>query len=98
MILTNARLIFRDGIREGLELVGEKGRISAIRERSRARANEVLDLHGNYFATGFIDLHVHGALGRDSMEASAEAFHAFFDYHASGGSTSLFLSTATPPH
>jgi len=97
MILTNARLIFRDGIREGLELVVEKGRISAIRERSHARANEVLDLHGNYLAAGFIDLHVHGALGRDSMEASAEAFQAICDYHASGGTTSLLLTTATAP-
>src|SRR5882724_5508554 len=97
MILTNARLIFRDGIREGLELVVEKGRISAIRERSRARANEVLDLHGNYLAAGFIDLHVHGALGRDSMEASAEAFQDICDYHASGGTTSLLLTTATAP-
>src|SRR5438874_11956976 len=97
MILTNARLIFRDGIREGLELVVEKGRISAIRERSRARANEVLDLHGNYLAAGFIDLHLHGALDRDTMEASAEAFQAICDYHASGGTTSLLLTTATAP-
>jgi N-acetylglucosamine-6-phosphate deacetylase len=97
MILTNARLIFRDGIRDGLELVVEKGKITAIRERSHARANEVLDVHGNYLAPGFIDLHVHGALGRDSMEASAEAFQAICDYHASGGTTSLLLTTATAP-
>src|SRR5205807_7664069 len=97
MILTNARLIFRDGIREGLELVVEKGRISAIRERSHARANEVLDLHGNFLAPGFIDLHLHGALGCDTMEASAEAFQAICDYHASGGTTSLLLTTATAP-
>jgi N-acetylglucosamine-6-phosphate deacetylase len=97
MILTNARLIFPDGIRDGLELVVEKEKITAIREHSHARANEVLDLHGNYLAPGFIDLHVHGALGRDSMEASAEAFQAICDYHASGGTTSLLLTTATAP-
>jgi len=97
MIFSNARLIFRDGIRDGLELVVEKGKITAIRERSHARANEVLDLHGNYLAPGFIDLHVHGALGRDSMEASAETFQAICDYHASGGTTSLLLTTATAP-
>ena len=97
MILTNARLIFRGGIREGLELVVEKGRISAIRERSHARANEIIDLHENYLAPGFIDLHVHGALGRDSMEASAEAFQVICDYHATGGTTSLLLTTATAP-
>ena len=97
MILTNARLIFPGGVRDGLELVVEKGKITAIREHSHARANEVLDLHGNYLAAGFIDLHVHGALGRDSMEASAEAFQAICDYHASGGTTSLLLTTATAP-
>jgi N-acetylglucosamine-6-phosphate deacetylase len=97
MIFTNARLIFRDGIREGLDLVVEKGKITAIREYSHAGANEVFDLHGNYLAPGFIDLHVHGALGRDSMEASAEAFQAICEYHASGGTTALLLTTATAP-
>jgi N-acetylglucosamine-6-phosphate deacetylase len=97
MIFTNARLIFRDGIREGLELIIEKGKITAIRERSHARANEVYDLHGNYLAPGFIDLHVHGALGRDTMEASTDAFRAICDYHASGGTTSLLPTTATAP-
>ena len=97
MIFTNARLIFRDGIREGVELIIEKAKITAIRERSHARSNEVIDLHGNYLAPGFIDLHVHGALGRDTMEASVEAFQAICDYHASGGTTSLLLTTATAP-
>src|SRR5438067_1460898 len=74
MILTNARLIFPDGIRDGLEVVVEKGKIAAIDEQVRVRSKDVLDLDGNYLAPGFIDLHVHGALGRDTMEASAEAF------------------------
>jgi N-acetylglucosamine-6-phosphate deacetylase len=129
MIFTNARLIFPDGIRDGLEVVVEKGKITAIRppaprlrrpgEHGHASAEEVdgsppgsppsraarlrrsvpagsvLDLHGNYLAPGFIDLHVHGALGRDTMEASAEAFQAVCDYHASGGTTSILLTTAT---
>jgi len=97
MILTNARLIFPDGIRDGLELVVEKGKITAIRERIQAHASEVLDLYGNYLAPGFIDLHVHGARGRDTMEASAEAFLTICDYHAGGGTTSLLLTTATAP-
>src|SRR5438067_2732322 len=98
MIFTNARLIFPDGIRDRFEVVVEEGKIAAIRDRSLAhRKHEVIDLNGNYLAAGFIDLHVHGALGRDSMEASAEAFQAICDYHASGGTTSLLLTTATAP-
>ena len=105
MIFTNARLIFPDGIRDGLEVVVEEGKIAAIRPPTprlrrtgeRVRGKEVIDLNGNYLAPGFIDLHVHGALGRDTMEASAEAFRSICDFHASGGTTSLLLTTATAP-
>lgn len=97
MILRNARLIFPDGIRDGLEVLVEKGKITAIRDDSCSRAEDVLDLDGNYLAPGFIDLHVHGARGRDTMEASVEAFHTICDYHAGGGTTSLLLTTTTAP-
>src|SRR5215475_13226392 len=98
MIFTNARLIFPDGIRDGFEVVVEEGKIAAIYERSVThQKHEIIDLNGNYLAPGFIDLHVHGALGRDTMEGSAEAFRAICDFHASGGTTSLLLTTATAP-
>ncbi|PYI61341.1 MAG: N-acetylglucosamine-6-phosphate deacetylase [Verrucomicrobia bacterium] len=97
MILTNARLIFPDGIRDGLEVVVHDGKIDAIRPAARARGKDVVDLAGNYLAPGFVDLHVHGALGRDTMEGLAEAFRAICDFHATGGTTSLLLTTATAP-
>lgn len=107
MIFTNARLILPDGIRDGLEMIAEEGKIIAIRppslslrrtgEKSPERGKGLIDLEGNYLAPGFIDLHVHGARGRDTMEASAEAFGVIGDYHASGGTTSLLLTTATSP-
>jgi len=107
MILTNARLIFPDGIRDGLEVVVEGGKIAEIRppaprlrrtdEQTRTTSKDVVDLDGNYLAPGFIDLHVHGALGRDTMDSSAEAFRTICDFHASGGTTSLLLTTATAP-
>src|SRR6266516_3152293 len=97
MTFTNARLIFPDAIRDGLELVAEEGKITAIREQTQSGGEGVINLQGNYLAPGFIDLHVHGALGRDTMEASAEAFRAICDFHASGGTTSLLLTTSTTP-
>src|SRR5207249_9163463 len=97
MIFTNARLIFPETIRDGLEIVADEGKITAIREQSRARGKDVVDLDENYLAPGFVDLHVHGALGRDTMDASVEAFRAICDFHASGGTTSLLLTTTTAP-
>lgn len=95
MIFSNARLILPDGIRDGLELVVENGKIAEIREQSLLA--EAVDLRGNYLAPGFVDLHIHGARGRDTMEAEPEAFRAICDYHATGGTTSLLLTTVTAP-
>jgi len=97
MILKNARLIFPDGIRDGLQVVVHEGKIDAIRPPALTRGKDVVDLAGNYLAPGFIDLHVHGARGHDTMEGSAEAFRAICDFHASGGTTSLLLTTAAAP-
>jgi N-acetylglucosamine-6-phosphate deacetylase len=105
MIFKNARLIFPDGIRDGFEVVVKDGKIAAIRPPApglrrtdeRVPGETVLDLNGNYLAPGFVDLHVHGGRGRDTMEGSAEAFRSICDFHASGGTTSLLLTTATAP-
>jgi N-acetylglucosamine-6-phosphate deacetylase len=97
MVLTNARLIFPDGIRDGLEVVVKEGKITEIREQTGPLEEDGVDLGGNYLAPGFVDLHVHGAVGRDTMEASGEAFRSICDFHASGGTTSLLLTTATAP-
>ncbi len=95
MIFTNARFIFPDGIRDGLEIIESGGKICGIRETGLYPQTDACDLGGNFIAPGFIDLHLHGANGRDTMEASGEAFREICAYHASGGTTSLLLTTAT---
>jgi N-acetylglucosamine-6-phosphate deacetylase len=98
MIFTNGRLVFPERIAEGLSVRVTQGKIAAIAEKiTSAGAEEVVDLHGNFLAPGFIDLHVHGAVGRDTMEGTTEAFRAICDYHASGGTTSLCLTTVGAP-
>ncbi len=97
MIFRNGRLIFPDGVRDGLELAVREGQIAAVREVSGDDDDETVDLENNFLAPGFIDLHLHGAVGRDTMEATSEAFRAICDYHASGGTTSLLLTTVTAP-
>ncbi len=97
MILTNARVILADGIREDLQVAVREGKIAEVRNGGGTAPSETIDLGGNYLAPGFVDVHVHGARDRDTMEASAEAFRAICDYHAGGGTTSLLLTTATAP-
>lgn len=45
---------------------------------------------GGYVLPGGIDLHVHGAGGRDFLEASEEAFTTAIDVHRRHGTTSIF--------
>ena len=95
MIFTNGRLILPEGIRDGLDVAIEAGKIDEIGKQTGRHSKEDIDLAGNYLAPGFVDLHVHGAVGRDTMEATPEAFRAICDYHATGGTTSLLLTTAS---
>jgi N-acetylglucosamine-6-phosphate deacetylase len=97
MLFTDGRLIFSDRIEAGLSLRVSAGRICEIGRDLAPGDEEILALEGNYLAPGFIDLHVHGALGRDTMEGTEEAFRTICDYHASGGTTSLCLTTTTAP-
>jgi N-acetylglucosamine-6-phosphate deacetylase len=97
MIFTNGRMIFPERVADGLLLRVADGKIAEIGPEIRVNDEKVIDLAGNFLAPGFIDLHVHGAVGRDTMEGTAEAFQAICAYHAGGGTTSLLLTTATAP-
>jgi len=70
MTFTNAQLILPDAIQRG-SLTVRNGRISRISPVLKS-SWDTIDLHGAFLAPGFIDLHIHGGLGRDTMEASAE--------------------------
>ena len=57
----------------------------------------VFDGLGGYLSPGFVDLHAHGAVGRDAMEATPEAFAAIRRFHATGGTTAMALTTVAAP-
>src|SRR5437660_5245586 len=96
MIFTNCRVILADAIRDDLDVVVRAGKIADMCAPA-SQSDDIIDLGGNFLAPGFVDVHVHGANGHDAMEANADAFRAICDYHASGGTTSLLLTTATTP-
>ncbi len=97
MIFTNGRMILPERVADGLSLRVADGKIAEIGPEIRVNDEEAIDLAGNFLAPGFIDLHVHGAVGRDTMEATEEAFRAICAWHAGGGTTSLLLTTVTAP-
>ena len=99
MILAGAHLILPDRIVRAGQLRIEEGVIAEVSGNLiTPRAGEdVRDLDGLYLAPGFIDLHIHGALGRDAMEATTDAFDTICRHHAAGGTTALCLTTIAAP-
>ncbi len=97
MIFRNARLVFADRIQPQSELRVVEGRIAEVGHGplSAGAGEEVVDLDHQFLAPGFIDLHIHGAMSRDTMEADPEAFRVICRHHASGGTTALALTTIT---
>lgn len=54
-----------------------------------------IDVKGNYITPGFIDMHVHGGGGRDTMEETLEALSTIAKTYAKTGTTSLLPTTFT---
>jgi N-acetylglucosamine-6-phosphate deacetylase len=96
MLLRNARLILPDRIAVG-HLRVEAGKIAALLSHESVLPPEPgeMDLGGCFLAPGFIDMHIHGAQRRDTMEATPEALATIAQYHARGGTTALALTTIT---
>lgn len=92
MLFQNAQLILSDRIEAG-SLRVEDGQIRALGGLFPEPGEEVIECGGCYLSPGFIDLHIHGALRRDTMEASPDAFDVITRHHARGGTTALALTT-----
>ena len=57
-----------------------------------------LDAQGNNLLPGFIDLHVHGAMGYEVMDASPTGLEEMSRFYASHGVTSFLATTWTADH
>jgi N-acetylglucosamine-6-phosphate deacetylase len=55
-----------------------------------------LSVPSRFIAPGFIDVHVHGGGGADTMDG-LDAIHTLSEYHAKHGTTALLATTITNP-
>lgn len=56
---------------------------------------EVIDAQGFHLLAGFIDVHVHGAVGFDTMDATPESLQAMAQFYARHGVTGFLATTWT---
>jgi len=96
MLLRGARLVLPGGIVEGKSLLVERGLIARIAdENPSATAERTWNLDGLTLSPGFIDVHIHGAVGVDMMEASAADIAHVAQFLATQGVTG-WLPTLVP--
>lgn len=77
----------------------ENGKIAAMGSMAQysPSAQEQLDGKGAFLCPGFMDIHNHGAMQFDAMDASQEAFDAIAKYHFEHGVTSFLFTGMTAP-
>lgn len=94
LTLQNARVVLPDRIMDAGTVVVESGLILSVGE-SGTPQGEVLDLSGSILLPGFIDVHIHGAVGVDVMEATPSGLQEVSEYLATQGVTG-WLPTLVP--
>ena len=97
VLLHNARIILPDRVHFG-SLVIKDGRISKVLDSASGeseRADSVIDLNGATLFPGFIDFHIHGAIGVDVNSATAADLRRVSEFLASKGVTA-WLPTLVP--
>lgn len=96
-LFTNAKIITETHtIQQGWLLV-EGTTISAFHNGNPPAFDDVtiIDANGLTLMAGFIDVHVHGSVGKDTMDASIDGLQQMAEFYAQNGVTSFLPTTWT---
>lgn len=96
MLIHNARIITENGIFDWLQW--QKQRIVAIGSGQPPQDAHSIDAKGRTLLAGFIDIHVHGGMGADVMDATPEALATMARFAAEHGTTAFLPTTLTDTH
>lgn len=84
LTLNNARIVLPDRVIENGSVSIEAEKITAISEKT---SEPGMDLTGLVLMPGFIDVHIHGSVGIDVMDANADQLNEISEYLATQGVT-----------
>ncbi len=93
MLLKNCNIVFLDRIEKGSLLI-ENGIIKEINP-SELNFQNTIDCKGLYVSPGFIDIHIHGAGGHDTMDGTFEAINEISKTICKYGTTAFTPTTMT---
>jgi N-acetylglucosamine-6-phosphate deacetylase len=90
-------LVLPTGVEHSKNLLIESGRIAGFFERDNGKVSGATEvaMDGMTLLAGFIDVHIHGAVGVDTMEANSDGLHHVAGFLATHGVTG-WLPTLVP--
>lgn len=94
--ITGGTLVTPQQTLENHTLTLVDGKIAAINV-DQPTGGTIIDARGLYVAPGFIDVHVHGSAGHDTMDATPAAIHGMARFFAQHGVTSYYPTTMSAP-
>lgn len=95
-LLRNARIVLPERIEQQADLLIRDGKITALSDsKSPSAGSDEIDLSGCTLLPGFIDVHIHGATGVDTMDADAAGLRRISQFLATQGVTA-WLPTLVP--
>lgn len=94
LLIRNARVVTEGEVLEGSDVRCDAGRIVEI-GRGLSAGDSVIDAEGRVLLPGFLDVHIHGGGGHDTMTGSVEALNGLCNTHAVHGTTGLLATTIT---
>jgi len=94
VLLKNATVVLPGGKSENVFVLLENDKISAVTDRE-VRADKTINLESATVFAGFIDIHIHGAVGVDMMSAGTDDLRKMARFLASRGTTA-WLPTFVP--
>ncbi|AST56602.1 N-acetylglucosamine-6-phosphate deacetylase [Thermoanaerobacterium thermosaccharolyticum] len=95
ILLRHGEIYTHNGILYNGDLLISDGKISEIGVNITKEDAETIDLNGKKVVPGFIDIHIHGGVGYDVMDASYEALNSISVHLARHGVTSFCATTMT---
>ncbi len=93
MLIKNCNIIYINKIELGSVLI-ENNKIKEINPKN-TDDNEIIDGSGLYLSPGFIDVHIHGAGGFDTMDGTVDAINCISETIVKHGTTSFTPTTMT---
>jgi len=97
-IITNGKVITPLEMIEKADVLIENGRILAVGPGlGSSAADERIDATGRIVAPGYVDVHIHGSAGHDTMDGTREAIEGIARFLVTHGVTSFCPTTLTQP-